>query len=147
MIFIVFFCGLFPVVGNLMSNSVLTINAFVATGIWGTIICLILLVGVHKLEYFLNSRIIGEIVNLPMAVSLGALIICEVLLGIPGLILAIPLVLFVRHELEHIRGLRPCLQPEVNEEPDRVHPAISGVTSHERTRDGLEDIGRTAGRI
>jgi predicted PurR-regulated permease PerM len=39
-----------------------------------------------------------------MAISLGALIFCEVLLGIPGLILAIPLVLFFRHEFEHIRG-------------------------------------------
>ena len=104
MIFVVFFCGLFPVVGNLMSNSVLTINAFVSTGMWGTMICLILLVGVHKLEYILNSKIIGGIVHLPMAISLGALIFCEVLLGIPGLILAIPLVLFIRHEFEHIRG-------------------------------------------
>lgn len=104
MIFVVFFCGLFPVVGNLMSNSVLTINAFVSTGMWGMAVCLILLVGVHKLEYILNSKIIGGIVHLPMAVSLGALIFCEVLLGIPGLILAIPLVLFVRHEFEHIRG-------------------------------------------
>jgi predicted PurR-regulated permease PerM len=147
MIFVVFFCSLFPVVGNLMSNSVLTINAFVATGLFGTLICLILLVGVHKLEYFLNSRIIGGIVNLPMAVSLGALIFCEVLLGIPGLILAIPLVLFVRHEFEHIRGLRPCLQQEVNEEPNPVHAAISGATPHERTSDGLEEIGRPAGRV
>ena len=104
MIFVVFFCGLFPVVGNLMSNSVLTINAFVSTGMWGTLVCLVMLVGVHKLEYILNSRIIGGIVHLPMAISLGALIFCEVLLGIPGLILAIPLVLFFRHEFEHIRG-------------------------------------------
>ena len=111
MVFVVFCCGLFPVVGNLMSNSVLTINAFVSTGVVGTVICLVLLVGIHKLEYFLNSRIIGGIVHLPMAVSLGALIFCEVLLGIPGLILAIPLVLFVRHEFEHIRGL-PAGPPE-----------------------------------
>ncbi len=107
MVFVVFFCGLFPVVGNLMSNSVLTINAFVTSGMWGTVICLIMLVGVHKLEYFLNSRIIGGIVHLPMAVSLGALIFCEVLLGIPGLILAMPLMLFVRQELENIRALSP----------------------------------------
>ena len=111
MIFVVFFCGLFPVVGNLMSNSVLTINAFVSTGMWGTVICLILLVGVHKLEYILNSKIIGGIVHLPMAISLGALIFCEVLLGIPALILAIPIVLFIRHEFEHIRGF-PQISPE-----------------------------------
>jgi predicted PurR-regulated permease PerM len=107
MIFVVFFFGLFPVVGNLMSNSILTINAFVSTGTWGMVICLILLIGVHKLEYILNSKIIGGIVHLPMAVSLGALIFSEVLLGIPGLILAIPLVLFFRHEFENIRGLAP----------------------------------------
>ncbi|MGO9553777.1 MAG: AI-2E family transporter [Syntrophobacteraceae bacterium] len=112
MIFVVLFCGLFPVVGNLMSNSVLTINAFVATGMVGTLICLVLLVGVHKLEYILNSKIIGGIVHLPIAVSLGALIFCEVLLGIPGLILAIPLALFVRHEFEHIRGLSGNLSQE-----------------------------------
>ncbi len=104
MIFVVFFCGLFPVVGNLMSNSVLTINAFAATGMWGTVVCLILLLGIHKLEYFLNSKIIGGIVHLPMAVSLGALVFCDVLLGVPGLILAVPLVLFIRHEFEHVRG-------------------------------------------
>lgn len=102
MIFIVFFCGIFPVVGNLVSNSVLVINAFVSIGPWGAGVCLILLISVHKLEYFLNSRIIGGIVRLPMTVSLAALIFCEVLLGIPGLILAIPMALFARHELEHI---------------------------------------------
>jgi len=105
MMFVVFFCGLFPVIGNLISNTVLIINAFVSIGIWGSAFCLALLIIIHKLEYFLNSKIIGGIVRLPMAVSLGALIFCEVLLGIPGLILAIPLALFVRHEFEHIPGL------------------------------------------
>jgi len=123
MVFVVLFCGLFPVVGNLMSNCVLTINAFVATGMFGTLICLVLLVGVHKLEYILNSKIIGGMVHLPMAVSLGALIFCEVLLGIPGLILAIPLALFVRQEFEHIRGLSPNLpQEEVGQAANRPAP-------------------------
>ena len=111
MLFIVFFCGLFPVVGNLISNSALIINAFVSIGLWGAGICLILLISIHKLEYFLNSRIIGGIVRLPMAVSLAALIFCEVILGIPGLILAIPLLLFFRHEFEHIpSGACKCVE-------------------------------------
>jgi predicted PurR-regulated permease PerM len=126
MLFVVFFCGLFPVIGNLMSNSVLTINAFVATGTWGMVICLILLVGVHKLEYLLNSRIIGGIVHLPMAISLGALVFSEVLLGIPGLILAIPLVLFFRHEFEHIRGLSSGASMEAVD-PDSVE--VRAVTA------------------
>jgi predicted PurR-regulated permease PerM len=140
MIFVVFFCGLFPVVGNLMSNSVLTINAFVSTGMWGTLICLIMLVGVHKLEYILNSKIIGGIVNLPMAITLGALIFCEVLLGIPGLILAIPLALFVRHEFEHIRGLPPNLPEEVEHAPQ------SATTPEGRLSEEIEDTGRLASK-
>ena len=104
MIFVVFFCGLFPIVGNLISNSILTINAFVSVGFGGALICLLMLIGVHKLEYLLNSRIIGGIVHLPMTITLAAIIFSEVLLGIPGLILAIPLALFVRDELEHIPG-------------------------------------------
>jgi predicted PurR-regulated permease PerM len=147
MVFVVFFCGLFPVVGNLMSNSVLTINAFVSTGMWGTFVCLVLLVGVHKLEYILNSRIIGGIVHLPMAISLGALIFCEVLLGIPGLILAIPLVLFVRHEFEHIRGLPPNLPEEgVEQVPKLVSGALSGATAEGRVSEEPEDTGRLASK-
>ena len=129
-----------------MSNSVLTINAFVTTGMTGTLVCLVLLVGVHKLEYILNSRIIGGIVNLPMAVSLGALIFCEVLLGIPGLILAIPLVLFVRHEFEHIRGLPPNLPEEVEQVPKLAGGALSGATVEGRVSEEPEATGRLASK-
>ncbi|NLH50719.1 MAG: AI-2E family transporter [Myxococcales bacterium] len=104
---LVFFFGLFPVVGNLVSNTILTITAFVTIGLWGALVCLGLLVGIHKLEYFLNSKIIGEIVHLPMVITLTALVVCEVLLGIIGLILAIPIVLFIRHEMERIPGVPP----------------------------------------
>ncbi len=102
---LIFFCGLFPVVGNLVSNTILTIIAFVSIGLWAAGVCLLLLVVIHKFEYFLNSKIISGIVNLPMVVSLTSLVICEVLLGLIGLMLAIPLLLFLRHEMEHIPGL------------------------------------------
>ncbi|MFA5903436.1 MAG: AI-2E family transporter [Desulfobacula sp.] len=102
---LIFFCGLFPVVGNLVSNTILTVIAFVSIGLWAAGVCLILLVVIHKFEYFLNSKIISGIVNLPMVVSLTSLVICEVLLGLIGLMLAIPLLLFLRHEMEHIPGL------------------------------------------
>lgn len=125
LIFVVFFCGLFPVVGNLVSNSVLCLSAFVSTGLWGAGICLILLITVHKLEYFLNSRIIGGIVRLPMTISLASLIFCEVLFGIPGLILAIPLTLFLRHELEHIPG-----SPEHGPECSPQSPGEGGGTGY-----------------
>ena len=120
----VFLCGLLPIVGNLISNGVLTCVAFAAIGLWGALICLGLLIAVHKLEYFLNSKIIGDIVKLPMAVTLTALVVCEVLLGLIGLILAIPLVLFARHELEHVPGL-PETHPA---EPSRVALPLRDAT-------------------
>ena len=104
---LVFACGLFPIVGNLASNIVLIAVALASDGAWAAVICLGLLVGIHKLEYFLNSRIIGEIVKLPMVVTLGALIFAEVMLGIVGLILAAPLLLFIRYELDRVPGLSP----------------------------------------
>ena len=105
LIMLVFFSGLFPIVGNLVSNTVLAITALVAVGPWAAFVCLIFLIGIHKLEYILNSKIIGGIVDVPMVVILISLVVSEVLLGIVGLMLAIPLLLFARHELEGIPGL------------------------------------------
>lgn len=99
---LIFIFGLLPVIGNLISNSILCITAFFDQGIFATALCLILLVGIHKLEYFLNSKIIGSIVNLPMFITLMALLLGESFLGFPGIILAIPVVLFLRSELEEI---------------------------------------------
>jgi predicted PurR-regulated permease PerM len=53
---------------------------------------LIFLVVIHKLEYFLNSKIIGDRIKNPMWLTLIALVIGEKLMGIPGMILA-PVVL------------------------------------------------------
>lgn len=107
MIFTVFFCGLLPAIGNLFSNTVLIINAFVSIGPWGAGVCVALLVFIHKLEYFLNSKIIGSMVELPMIITLASLLICEMLLGFVGMILAIPLFLTLRHELEYLPHLQP----------------------------------------
>jgi len=86
-----FLCGLLPIVGNLISNSIivgiaLTISPRVA------IAALVFLVALHKLEYFLNSKIIGDRIKNPVWLTLLALIIGERFMGIPGMILA-PVVL------------------------------------------------------
>jgi predicted PurR-regulated permease PerM len=86
-----FLCGLLPIVGNLISNSIIvgiavTISPRVA------IAALVFLVALHKLEYFLNSKIIGDQIKNPVWLTLFALIVGERLMGIPGMILA-PVVL------------------------------------------------------
>jgi predicted PurR-regulated permease PerM len=86
-----FLCGLLPIVGNLISNSIIVGIAFTMSSRLA-IFALIFLIGVHKLEYFLNSKIIGDRIKNPVWLTLIALVIGERFMGIPGMILA-PVVL------------------------------------------------------
>ena len=86
-----FLCGLLPVVGNLISNSVIVGIALThSPGM--ALAALIFLIVIHKLEYFLNSKIVGDRIRTPLWLTLLGLIIGEKLMGIPGMILA-PVVL------------------------------------------------------
>jgi predicted PurR-regulated permease PerM len=98
LIAITFLCGLVPIIGNLVSNTIivfvaLTVSLKLAIG------ALVFLVLIHKLEYFLNSKIIGERIRNPVWLTLIALIIGERLMGIPGLILAPVVLNYLRVEM------------------------------------------------
>ena len=86
-----FLCGLLPIVGNLISNAII-VGIAVTMSPRLAIVALIFLVAVHKLEYFLNSKIIGDLIKNPVWLTLLALVIGERFMGIPGMILA-PVVL------------------------------------------------------
>jgi predicted PurR-regulated permease PerM len=95
---ITFLCGLVPIVGNILSNTIivflaLTVSLKLAIG------ALVFLVLIHKLEYFLNSKIIGSRIRNPVWLTLIALIIGERLMGIPGLILAPVVLNYLRVEM------------------------------------------------
>ena len=60
---------------------------------------LLFLVLIHKLEYLLNSKIIGDRIRNPIWLTLIALIIGERLMGIPGLILAPVVLNYLRVEM------------------------------------------------
>jgi len=97
-----FLCGLLPIVGNLISNSVIvgiaiTISPRIA------IAALIFLVVLHKLEYFLNSKIIGDRIKNPVWLTLLALIIGERFMGIPGMILAPVVLNYIKVEASRLR--------------------------------------------
>lgn len=93
-----FLCGLVPIAGNLVSN---TIIAFVAltVSLKLAISALIFLVVIHKLEYLLNSKIIGDRIRNPVWLTLIALILGERLMGVPGLILAPVVLNYLRVEM------------------------------------------------
>jgi predicted PurR-regulated permease PerM len=100
---LVFLFGLLPIVGNLISNTLICLSAFLWAGLVQVIAALAFLIVIHKLEYFLNGKIIGNIVKLPMSITLLALIVGEALFGISGMILSIPVILFARAELGAIK--------------------------------------------
>jgi len=91
LIVLTFLCGLLPIIGNILSNTLIVGVAFTISPRMA-LIALVFLVVIHKLEYFLNSKIVGDRIKNPMWLTLIGLIIGEKLMGVPGMILA-PVVL------------------------------------------------------
>ena len=96
-----FLCGLLPVIGNLISNSIIVCIGFeVSAGM--AMLALLYLVVIHKLEYFLNSKIIGDRIRNPLWLTLLGLLLGERLMGIPGMILAPVVLHYVKTETSRI---------------------------------------------
>lgn len=112
-----FLCGLFPIVGNILSNTVIVFIGFlvspkVAIG------ALVFLIVIHKLEYFLNSKIIGARIRNPIWMTLIGLILGERLMGVPGMILSPVVLNYLRVEMSKIeiaarevRAGQPAVDP------------------------------------
>jgi len=84
---ITFILGLIPVVGNLISNAVIVIVSL-GMSIQVAIASLVFLVLIHKLEYFLNARIVGERINARAWELLLAMLLMEAAFGLSGVIAA-----------------------------------------------------------
>ncbi len=98
MIAVTFFIGLIPILGNLISNTVivvvsLSVSPMVAVG------SLTFLVLIHKLEYFVNARIIGSRIRARAWELLTAMLVMEAAFGIPGLIAAPIYYAYLKDEL------------------------------------------------
>lgn len=87
MIVVTFCTGLLPVIGNLISNTVIVIVSL-SVSLPVAISSLIFLVVIHKLEYFLNAQIIGHQVRAHAWELLVAMVVMEAAFGVPGLIAA-----------------------------------------------------------
>jgi predicted PurR-regulated permease PerM len=110
-----FLCGLFPIVGNVVSNTVIVFIGFLVSA-KVAFIALIFLVVIHKLEYFLNSKIVGARIRNPIWLTLIGLIIGEKLMGVPGMILSPVILNYLRVEMSKIEVARATVlsgQPAV----------------------------------
>jgi len=100
---VTFISGLLPVVGNLISNVVIVVVSLsyspsVAIG------SLLFLIVIHKLEYFLNARIVGRRIESRAWELLLAMLVMEAAFGISGVIAAPIYYAYLKDELAD-RGL------------------------------------------
>jgi predicted PurR-regulated permease PerM len=97
-VLVTFVCGLIPVVGNLISNTVIVILSL-GLSVGTAIASLVFLILVHKLEYLINSRIVGGETDSQAWEILLAIVIGETACGVPGVVIAPIVYAFVKREL------------------------------------------------
>ncbi len=118
MVFI-FIASLVPVVGNIVSGTVLSLLAFEAKGILGVVFFVVLTFILHKVEaYYLNPRLTARHVQLPGFAIIVSLLAWEHLLGFVGLFISFPF-LFVGGKIisefkaeDRLEPLEPTVLPE-----------------------------------
>ncbi|WP_411562256.1 AI-2E family transporter [Pseudomonas shirazensis] len=85
LIVLTFLLGLLPVIGNLMSNTLITIVGL-SLSIWVALAALGYLIVIHKVEYFLNARIVGGQIRAKSWELLLAMLLFEAAFGLPGVV-------------------------------------------------------------
>jgi predicted PurR-regulated permease PerM len=84
---VTFIAGLLPIIGNLISNTVIFVVSL-SQGLYVAMASLAYLIVIHKLEYFLNARIIGSNIKARAWELLIAMLVMEAAFGIAGLVAA-----------------------------------------------------------
>ena len=101
-----FIIGIMPIVGNIITNTVIVITAL-GISLNLALLALAYLIVIHTLEHFMNSKIMGSSVNLPMWQMLIAILIGNTIMGITGIMLAPAILHYIKTELQGI----PCTPP------------------------------------
>lgn len=99
LIVITFVVGLLPVVGNLISNTLIVLVAL-SESLWVAVAALIFLVLIHKFEYFLNAKIVGGQIRARAWEILLAMLVMEAAFGLPGVVAAPIYYAYLKNELE-----------------------------------------------
>ncbi|CAN0336329.1 unnamed protein product [Pylaiella littoralis] len=98
--FIVFLCSFVPVVGVFVSTLPMAAAALGDYGMSKVFQILLMIFGVHAVEaYFLNPQIYASKLKMHPVVVIGVLYVAEHLVGVQGLIMAVPCAVFVINNL------------------------------------------------
>jgi predicted PurR-regulated permease PerM len=102
LVIITFIVGLLPVIGNLISNTLIVAVAL-SVSFPAAVTALVFLILIHKLEYFLNARIIGGQIEARAWELLIAMLVMEAAFGIPGVVAAPIFYAYIKRELIYLR--------------------------------------------
>ncbi len=94
-----FVVGLLPVVGNLITNTLIFVMGLSVSPLVA-VAALAYLIVIHKLEYFLNARIIGGQISARAWELLIAMLLMEAVFGAPGLIAGPIYYAYLKRELK-----------------------------------------------
>ncbi|MHB0972906.1 MAG: AI-2E family transporter [Thiobacillus sp.] len=98
MILVTFIVGLLPVLGNLVSNTIIVVISL-SHSLHVAAASLAFLIFIHKLEYFVNARIIGERIQARAWELLIAMLVMEAAFGVQGVIAAPIIYAYIKKEL------------------------------------------------
>ena len=98
MIAITFVVGLIPVLGNLISNTVVVVVSL-SHSLSVAIGSLLFLILIHKTEYFLNARIVGGQIHANAWELLLAMLAMEAVFGLQGIVAAPIYYAYIKSEL------------------------------------------------
>lgn len=102
LIAITFVVGLLPVIGNLISNTLIVLVAL-SVSLWVAVGALAFLILIHKLEYFLNAKIVGHRIHARAWEILLAMLAMEAAFGVPGVVAAPIYYAYLKSELTAAR--------------------------------------------
>jgi len=100
---VTFVAGLLPVAGNLISNTIIVVVSL-QHSVSIALVSLAFLLMIHKLEYFLNARIVGTQIFARPWELLTAMLVMEAAFGVAGVVAAPIFYAYLKHELMD-RGL------------------------------------------
>lgn len=98
MIVVTFVVGLLPVIGNLISNTVIVVISL-SLSVYTAAASLAFLVIIHKLEYFINAKIVGTQIHARAWEILISMLLMEAAFGVPGVIAAPVFYAYLKAEL------------------------------------------------
>ena len=101
MLVITLFAGFLPVIGNLISNTVIVVVS-ASFSFAAAVVSLLFLVILHKAEYFLSARILGQQISAKAWEMLLAMLLMEAAFGLPGIAVAPVFYAYLKAELMQV---------------------------------------------